>query len=189
MTQQETVQTLPEWCASVGLTLTAIPSNDPPHDPSWIADGWKITLTLDGRKLETDYWCGIRHREWIVLGNCSKLGEKAPYSKDYQPSKGWKKPRDAKELPHTIRPTVYNFENARFRPIPPTAADVLYSLISDASGVESGQSFEDWCNEFGSDPDSRKAEKSYKECQSIALRLRWFLGSLYDAAKLAAQDY
>lgn len=58
----------------------------------------------------------------------------------------------------------------------PTATEVLSCLASDAAGLENNNSFEDWCDEYGYDTDSRKAEKTYKACKHIASRLRTFLG-------------
>lgn len=58
----------------------------------------------------------------------------------------------------------------------PEVAEVLDSLASDASTVENATSFEDWAGELGYDPDSRKAEQTYKACKRIAGDLRAFLG-------------
>lgn len=63
-----------------------------------------------------------------------------------------------------------------------TAADVLHCLISDASSADN--TFEDWCADFGYDSDSRKAERTYKACQRIAVKLNKLLGS--DLEKFAA---
>lgn len=60
----------------------------------------------------------------------------------------------------------------------PTAADVLDCLLSDANSAE--ESFEDWCADLGYDSDSRTAERTYKTCQSIRVRLQKLLGNLYD---------
>lgn len=59
----------------------------------------------------------------------------------------------------------------------PTAADLLNSLALDASGLENSRSFEEWCGEYGLDPDSRKAEKAYKATQLQTAKLRAFLTS------------
>lgn len=73
----------------------------------------------------------------------------------------------------------------------PTASDVLNCLALDASGIESSAgTFEDWCDEYGYDPDSRKAERIFNECLEQTQRLRQFLGDeafealLYDTEKL-----
>jgi hypothetical protein len=59
----------------------------------------------------------------------------------------------------------------------PTAADVLSCLASDSSGIENARSFEDWCNEYGYDIDSRKAEKTYQVCRKQREKLESFLGT------------
>ena len=42
----------------------------------------------------------------------------------------------------------------------PTAADVLDCLLSDYYTADN--TFDDWCAELGFDPDSRKAERTFK---------------------------
>lgn len=56
------------------------------------------------------------------------------------------------------------------KPKKPNYDDVVYSLITDASGVE--QSFDEWCSEYGYDSDSRKAFALYEGCQENAKKLR-----------------
>ncbi len=57
----------------------------------------------------------------------------------------------------------------------PTAADVLSCLVSDTTGVDNAIDFDDWCHEFGYDTDSRKAEKTYKQCKFMASKVHNFL--------------
>jgi hypothetical protein len=59
---------------------------------------------------------------------------------------------------------------------PPTAADVLDCMGSDASGLENAKGFEDWAGEYGYDTESRKAERIYKKVQQVSYKLRQFLG-------------
>lgn len=55
-------------------------------------------------------------------------------------------------------------------PVPaPKAADVLYCLLSDATGADI--SFEEWAGDLGYDPDSRKAESVYNACRDVAKAL------------------
>lgn len=58
---------------------------------------------------------------------------------------------------------------------PPTAEEVLECLCSDA--CTDGGTFEDFCDYYGYDSDSRKAEKSYKAVQRQTDKLRRFLGA------------
>lgn len=68
----------------------------------------------------------------------------------------------------------------------PTAADVLESLLLDASVGD--QSFHDFCADLGYDEDSRKAERLHRECQRIAERLARFLGADYYTLRDQSRD-
>lgn len=59
---------------------------------------------------------------------------------------------------------------AQRKPIPPTAAAVLYCLLSDMEAID--QSFTDWASDFGYDTDSRKALATYEACCDIGRELR-----------------
>jgi len=71
---------------------------------------------------------------------------------------------------------------------PPTLDEVLWSVHLDASGVRHGQSFEDWCAEYGSDDDSIKARAAFDACRD-----EWSglvrLGADFDALDLLFEDY
>ena len=71
--------------------------------------------------------------------------------------------------------TVY-FSQGSAHKEPPTLAEVLDCLASDASGVDNAQSFEDWASEYGYDTDSRKAECTYRICEKQAQELKALLG-------------
>ena len=71
--------------------------------------------------------------------------------------------------------TVY-FSQGSAHKKPPTLADVLDCLASDASGVDNAQSFEAWASEYGYDTDSRKAEATYRACEKQAQELKALLG-------------
>lgn len=55
----------------------------------------------------------------------------------------------------------------------PTAAEVLYCLLNDAEATH--YTFEEWCDVFGYDSDSRKAEKIYNNCLEIGYKLNILL--------------
>jgi hypothetical protein len=57
----------------------------------------------------------------------------------------------------------------------PEAKDVLDCLAMDASCIENSRNFEDFANDIGYDPDSRKAEKIYKVILRQAEQLKKFL--------------
>ena len=60
----------------------------------------------------------------------------------------------------------------------PELAEVLECLASDA--IMADELFESWCASLGYDPDSRKAERTYKACRKQAASLRRVLGPAYD---------
>lgn len=56
----------------------------------------------------------------------------------------------------------------------PQLPEVLDSLASDASGTD--EQFTDWCDNYGYDSDSRKAEAIYRACAENAAKLLALLG-------------
>lgn len=58
----------------------------------------------------------------------------------------------------------------------PTAEEVLECLISDYSGWDSANDFEDWASDLGLDTDSRKAERTYQQVEKQSRKLKNFLG-------------
>lgn len=68
----------------------------------------------------------------------------------------------------------------------PTAADVIECLASDAAGYDAARGFEDWAREYGYDPDSRRAERTYRAVARQARRLERFLEGLDLETILAA---
>mgnify|MGYP001612760041 CR=1 FL=1 len=63
----------------------------------------------------------------------------------------------------------------------PEAHEVLSCMADDEAGVENTPQFEEWAPEYGYDPDSRKAETTYRVCVRQQVSLRAFLGhELYE---------
>lgn len=67
----------------------------------------------------------------------------------------------------------------------PDAEGVLDCLISDATAYDNARDFEDFCAEFGYDTDSRRAERTYRECGALSARVHKFLGDDFEAFALA----
>lgn len=83
--------------------------------------------------------------------------------------------RDADNRPHQMR--VY-FSQGSAHTKPPTAAEVIACLAMDAAGYHNARDFADWCAEYGYDPDSRRAERTYRQVERQYIRLEQFCGSL-----------
>lgn len=70
----------------------------------------------------------------------------------------------------------------------PEVREVLSCMFLDSSGVATARDFEDWCSEYGYDPDIRGAERVYRGCVRQATALRRLLGDDYDAVGEATRD-
>jgi len=56
------------------------------------------------------------------------------------------------------------------KPNPPKVADILYSLLSDASAEQ--RNFHEWCSDYGHSLDSISALNTYRSCLDTAATLR-----------------
>jgi hypothetical protein len=128
------------------------------EEPNWPSLNWKITLLHDGDfVLETDYSQGIAHVPgYEPLGNGGMSLHTAEIVK-----KAIERGRDQ--------------YNNRLRG--PSLPDVMYSLLMDGSCYFYGESFDDWARDYDYDPDSREAEKIYKQCMEIGRQLFASLGN------------
>ena len=71
----------------------------------------------------------------------------------------------------------------------PLLRDVMHSLILDSDALDS-PTYENWADNYGIDPDSRKGEATYRKCLSIALQLRAMLGdATLQQLREAFQEY
>jgi len=68
--------------------------------------------------------------------------------------------------------------DAKGYPKKPKADEVLDCLLSDASSA--GQTFEDWCGDYGYDTDSRRAYATWEAVEQQTARLKAFLGAQYE---------
>ena len=57
----------------------------------------------------------------------------------------------------------------------PETGDVLETLWLDADCLN--YTFEEWSDNIGWDPDSRKGERTYKACRNLSEKLRQFIGA------------
>jgi hypothetical protein len=78
------------------------------------------------------------------------------------------------------RMTLIFSQGYAYKGAEPELENVLDCLLSDASILENAPNFEDYCNEFGYDSDSRKAEKGFKALERQVLKLQNFLGEKYE---------
>jgi hypothetical protein len=81
-----------------------------------------------------------------------------------------------------------NFGIVLTAPLPvPHASEIIYSLLMDDPR---NQTFDEWCQEYGMDTDSRKAEESYRQCcRQTQDAQRIFGNEVLNEARLILEDY
>lgn len=133
------------------VTFGALYAGETTRD-KWQCDKWTVRFTKrDGRAAheETEFFTGLGHRVHTFESKSAAFALR----KVNRNSLAWQNEVEKKKKPN-----------------PPHAADVLHSLILDASA--DGQSFGGWCADLGYDEDSRKALSIYLACQENARMLR-----------------
>lgn len=137
---------------------------------------WKVRLLKHGREvLATEYMAGIAHCPAYkapknVLGHSRSLVRHAAVEF---------------ETEHGLE---YR-ETGKGRSLEPNPVDVIHSLCLDGEAIYHA-TFDDWACSFGYDSDSCKAEKIYRACLEIGLKMRAALGDAgFGALRAACQDY
>ena len=131
----------------------------------------KYIVIIEGQDFE--YSCGVGHRvAKMELRSC-----KDEFNRVYN-----KNPRKNK-----ANLLMYSDElKAVSKPKPLNIDNVLYSLILDSQA--GSESFDDFCDNFGYDNDSIKANEIYRACRKNTKKVRTFLKDLEQAGELF-QDY
>lgn len=167
--------------SALGLTMRAdfVPFSQSRNKAEKIPSlNWIVTIVRDGRDvLTTEYGRGSGHAPAGRTG-MRQTGEVRRMIA-YECEHG----RRARYMPradHIIAGTL----------LPgPDICDVLYSLASDSDVIDCA-TFEEWADNLGYDKDSRSAEKTYRACLEIALKLRAGLGEAgLTQLRQACQDY
>lgn len=115
----------------------------------WSHDKWRVTVHYMGKTHSTEFRTGLGNRTL-------SRGVKAERGGYYIAPPVSRKVGTLEQLcaayPHEAKPT------------PPTSADVVSCLVSDARSAE--ETFESWCADMGADTDSRKAFATYQACMA-----------------------
>lgn len=145
-------------------------------EASWNALHWRVTFTSPRGAFTTDYKQGLGHLPPEVYPRNMR-------SISINQDAALKRTLATGKLCHIRQSTDYA------KPIPtPDPVDVLGCLFMDAGAAEYS-SFEDWAQDFGSNPDSIKALNAYNACRNTALDLFRVLGSaLVEKIKPLAQE-
>lgn len=162
----------------LGLTMTAefVPFSQSRNKAEKMPSlNWRVTISrtvfnggLIGKEYEvltTDYMAGCAHAPGYKQGDRSVMrDEVVRWECENGFAGNW-----------FDNANIYRDIRKSGKPIKPDFADVLYSLGMDYD-VLNASNYEDWGNDCGYDPDSRKGEAIYRACLDIALKLRNAIG-------------
>lgn len=70
----------------------------------------------------------------------------------------------------------------------PHTSDAVGNIAMTATSIDNARTFEEWAEEFGDDPDSRRAEKAYHESQKLAVAFKRLLRDDYTTIAFADED-
>lgn len=151
--------------------------------------GESVEISGDGNRWEHDRWEFSLVRRDGNPNFSKKVAEML--QQPYRTGTGHRKfPRGAiaPRPPYTPNTLAWeNWQNER-RAVRPPIAGMLHSLIMDTDSAT--EIFEDWCANFGFDPDSIKALKAYHACQEIHGELRrFFTSSQLEELRTLLEDY
>ncbi len=180
-------QTKPNPAATVQRLGLSIKSEFVPFSQSRNAKekhktlNWRVTLQKDGRGIITfDYSAGVAHCPAYKISIRQAGGRDSIMRHEMLTAEC--------ETGFAVRigeGTGMQFKGAR---IEPDSVGVIYSLIMDADAID--YQFTDWCDNYGYDSDSRKAEAIYKTCLEHAIAIRSALGEAgLSELREAFQDY
>lgn len=163
------------------------PNMDISGDKKWEAVHWKITLNnntfyySEGIGLFTNG--GLDGRTRLVQRTLATYKEGSNFKIRHALHVQNVHLNDLHRIVRTDRVKV-QYGSLELRP--PKLEDVFYSLTMDSDALE--YSFSDWCDNFGYDTDSVKANTTYKLCQENAFMVK---GLGFDIEKLREhyQDY
>lgn len=132
-------------------------------------------------------WDGDKARpvdQWIVtLSN--KYGS---HSFDYFTGLGLRKEVKGARALYIKTAKIVGNRWVTAEPVKPKVADVLHSLILEASAAD--ENFVDWCANYGYSDDSIKAMNMYKACLDTATALRkYFAPDVLRQIRELLQDY
>ncbi len=186
-TEQTPAERILSACNDLGLTLR---TDFVPFSKSRNAANehrslnWRVTLERNGRDvLATDFSAGMAHCPAYklsvrVAGGAHSLMRATAIEIETETGK--------RARSTSLSASGFMATSER---IHPEAADIISSLVLDASVLDAG-GFESWADEYGYDSDSRKAEAMYRAMLDDALKLRAAIGEAgLETLRAACEDY
>ena len=164
--------TLAEVADSLGFSLeiltgptAAVEPADSKDGKPWVHIAFSVRLLRNGREvLATPYKLGTGH---VPKGALLAVRDVTNHEQHCQNT------IRNNRTPHPDAPGYLSLleKAARLAKLVPALADVLHSLVSDGAAYFDAETFENWCGNYGYDPDSRKAEQVWKACDETGRKL------------------
>lgn len=152
----------------LGFSLEILSGPTPSVKDDWQSIAYNIRLLFNGKPIiETPYNLGIGHVKTKGFAPSLIHG----WTVDEQSMlRTWQNKPYANFLDKELQTRVAA-KLAKIQKVAPQLDDVLYGLLTDGEAYFSGQTFEDRAAELGYDPDSRKAETIWKQCDLTGRKL------------------
>jgi hypothetical protein len=159
----------------LGLSLQIISGPAGHVESDWPCIKYVVALRRDTSKLcevwSGDYKIGVGHVKWPTLAQVE--GAVFSFTPDETNVLRIRARGQAlKETPEAMALEAdVAAELARRQKVAPDLNDVVASLICDGSAHFDSHAFETWCDDFGYDTDSRKAEATFRTCDETGRKL------------------
>lgn len=140
--------------------------------PAQIRDEWNCTISYQGKSASFEYFSGIGNRKLAS-------GVKPEGLEQWRQWRSNIPPRIIRGYKEAIRVGI-------LFPVHPTVADVLYCVLNDSNACY--QSFVEWCENFGLNPDSIRDQEIYFACQKNGDKIRRLLGTAL-CAELQSKEH
>ena len=184
MTDQETKLKLAELLESLGVTMRVESPRANSRD-EWNNVESTVIVERNGKAFSTEFHQGIACINWKKT-DTFRAGNKAACLHAMREGRRLTQPSELLAVEAAVEHARRGNSWAPWTP--PVLADVMSSIVLDASALD--EPFHSWAHEFGYDEDSIKAKKLYETCHEIGFKAKpLFSSPEWEAIREAAQEY
>jgi hypothetical protein len=159
---------------ALGFSLQIISGPTGHVEGDWSCIKYVVSLRRDTAKLcevwSGDYKLGVGHVKWPTLAQVEHghfFGpEQTNVLRIHARGQTLKKTPEAMALEADVAADL-----ARQQKVVPDINDVVHSLVCDGCAFFDSHTFETWCEDFGYDTDSHKAEAMFRACDGAGRNL------------------
>lgn len=162
----------PTTPADAGLSLSVVSGPTGQVLEDWPCIAYVVSLSLNGREIwRGDYRLGVGHVKPFPAYDRAADSWRCGFTENEENlCHHWGRKVSARFTDKQLW-SATAAKLAKFQKVAPKLEDVAHSLLSEGSAYFDAQRFEDWAADLGYDPDSRKAEATFKACDEIGRAL------------------